>query len=223
MTRRTLVGSLVATAAALQVKGARKEWKPKLGVLGPYTPANVAFARAQGYNNMIIDVGRSLNPEKTTDTEIESVKAALADAGMYVSAFELATNHISADPAAHQKEVAHFQKAIEMAGKLGVHHIGAMSGKNDHLPFAAQIDQIVRVYTEKYFPLCEKHQVRICWEPWPEGPNLATARSATMRCSAPSAIRRGWVCSSIPPTRFASSWTRSKSPKTTWTRSMTCI
>jgi sugar phosphate isomerase/epimerase len=175
MTRRTLVGSFVATAAALQIKGARKEWKPKLGVLGPYTPANVAFARAQGYNNMIIDVGRSLNPDTTTDAEIEAAKTALAAAGMYVSAFELATNHISADPAAHQREVAHFQKAIEMAGKLGVHNIGAMSGKNDHLPFAAQIDQIGRVYEEKYFSLCENHQVRICWEPWPEGPNLATS------------------------------------------------
>jgi sugar phosphate isomerase/epimerase len=36
------------------------------------------------------------------------------------------------------------------------------------------VAEIVRVYTEKYFPLCEKHRVRILWEPWPGGPNIAT-------------------------------------------------
>jgi len=175
MTRRTLVGSLVATAAAFQVKAARKEWKPKLGVLGPYTPANVAFARAQGYNNMIINVGRGLSPTETTDAEIEAARKVLADAGMNVSALQLSQNHISPDPVAHQREVAFFQKTIELAGKMGVRHIGAMSGKNEHLPFPKQVDEIVRVYEKDYFPLCEKHKVIICWEPWPEGPNLATS------------------------------------------------
>jgi sugar phosphate isomerase/epimerase len=66
-------------------------------------------------------------------------------------------------------------KAIDMAGKLGVPYIGAMSGKDPEKPFQAQVDEIVRVYNEKYFPLCEKNKVRICWEPWPEGPNVATS------------------------------------------------
>ena len=37
------------------------------------------------------------------------------------------------------------------------------------------MSEIVRVYTEKYFPACERYKVRICWEPWPGGPNIATS------------------------------------------------
>ena len=32
----------------------------------------------------------------------------------------------------------------------------------------------MRVYTEKYFPLCQKLNVKILWEPWAGGPNIAT-------------------------------------------------
>ena len=37
-----------------------------------------------------------------------------------------------------------------------------------------QVDEIVRVYTEKYFPLAEKNKVKILWEPYAGGPNIAT-------------------------------------------------
>jgi sugar phosphate isomerase/epimerase len=36
------------------------------------------------------------------------------------------------------------------------------------------VDEIVKVYTEKYFPSCEKNHVRILWEPYAGGPNIAT-------------------------------------------------
>ena len=36
------------------------------------------------------------------------------------------------------------------------------------------MDEIVKVYTEKYFPACEKNKVRILWEPYAGGPNIAT-------------------------------------------------
>jgi len=37
-----------------------------------------------------------------------------------------------------------------------------------------QVDEIVRVYTEKYFPVLERNKVRMLWEPWAGGPNIAT-------------------------------------------------
>jgi sugar phosphate isomerase/epimerase len=37
------------------------------------------------------------------------------------------------------------------------------------------VDEIVRVYNEKYFAACEKYKVRILWEPWQGGPNIATS------------------------------------------------
>ncbi len=177
MTRRSLVSSLVVTGAAMKMTAARAEWKPRIGILGPYTPSNVEFAKAQGYNNMILGSGpgSTLDAQKITDAQVESVKDTLKANGIHVSALQITQNHISADAGARIRENAYFQKAIELAGRLNVPYIGAMSGKDKALPFPKQIDEIARVYNEKYFPLCEKNKVRICWEPWPEGPNLATS------------------------------------------------
>jgi sugar phosphate isomerase/epimerase len=178
MTRRTLVTSLaIAASAEAQTRRRRVEWKPKLGVLGPFTPANVEFARAQGYNNMIINIGRRspLEPETVTDAQIADARAVLAKANMSVSAIQVTQNHISPDPEQRARENAYFVKAINLAGKLGVPYIGTASGKDAAKPFPQQVDEIVRVYNEKYFFSCEKNKVRLLWEPWPEGPNIATS------------------------------------------------
>lgn len=178
MTRRTWVGSL-ALAATLRAQERHRhtEWKPRLGVLGPYTPANVEFARAQGFTNMILgsSARSTLDASSITDAQVQSVKDTLQKAGMHVSAFQVTQNHIAADPDKRAKENAYFVKAIELAGKLGVPYIGTASGKDTAKPFQQQIDEIVRVYNEKYFAACERNHVRILWEPWPEGPNLATS------------------------------------------------
>ena len=175
MTRRTLVSTLAAAAVAQAQRP--KEWKPKLGVLGPFTDANVEFARQEGFTNMILGASphSTLDANTITDEKVDHAKAVLARNQMHVSALQLAQNHISADPAQRAKENAYFVKAIEMAGQLGVPYIGTCSGKDTQKPFLAQVDEIVRVYNEKYFPACEKNHVRILWEPWPGGPNLAVS------------------------------------------------
>ncbi|MBV8550724.1 MAG: sugar phosphate isomerase/epimerase [Acidobacteriaceae bacterium] len=178
MTRRTLVGSL-ALAATLRSQTAQAaapetrpqhptEWKPYLGVLGPYTPSNVEWARSQGFNNMILDGG-------VREERVPEVKSTLDKHQMHVSAFQITVNHL--DPSAEKRARVneHFVKAIEVAGKLGVPYIGTASGKDPSKPFQQQVDDIVRLYTEKYFPACERNHVRILWEPWPDGPNLATS------------------------------------------------
>jgi sugar phosphate isomerase/epimerase len=179
MTRRTWVGSL-ALAATLRGQERRhrhSEWKPRLGVLGPYTPANVEFARSQGFTNMILGSSSrsTLDASSMTDQQVQSVKDTLQKAEMHVSAFQVTQNHISPDAAKRAQENAYFVKAIELAGKLGVPYIGTASGKDPAKKFQQQIDEIVRVYNEKYFRACEENKVRILWEPWPEGPNLATS------------------------------------------------
>jgi sugar phosphate isomerase/epimerase len=179
MTRRTIIGGALAVAAAAQSQAQQRkqptEWKPKLGVLGPFTPNNVAFARQEGFNNMILGVGRgTLDPMTITDQQIESTKAVLAQHQMNVSAFQASQNHITADPARRKTENDHFVKIIELAGKMGVPHVGTCSGKDPDKKFQQQVDDIVRTYNEIYFPACEKNKVRILWEPWPGGPNIAT-------------------------------------------------
>ncbi|MFZ0594353.1 MAG: sugar phosphate isomerase/epimerase family protein [Bryobacteraceae bacterium] len=178
MTRRTLVGSLAAAATlTAKQKDRHPEWRPKLGVLGPYTPANVQFARAQGFSNMILGSSphSTLDASSMTDSSIQSVKNTLAEAGMHVSALQVTQNHIAPDPGMRARENAYFVQAIELAGKLGVPYIGTASGKDPSKPFQQQIEEIVRVYNERYFRACERNHVRILWEPWPEGPNLATS------------------------------------------------
>lgn len=158
MTRRTILAGLAATSAYAQQRRERKEWKPRLGVLGPFTEANVKFAKEEGFTNMILE-GNSVTEDKVD---------AIRNAGMHFSALQCAQNHFT------DKENDYFVKKIEIAGKLGIPYIGTCSGKDDTKPFQKQIDDIVRVYTEKYFKACEASKVRILWEPWAGGPNIAT-------------------------------------------------
>ncbi len=168
---------LGAAATVAVAHATRPEWKPKLGVLGSFTEANVRFAHDEGFTNMILEGGggSTLDAEKITDERIEQVKAIVNSAGLHVSALQITQNHIDPDPARRARLNAYFVKAIEMAGKLGVPYIGSASGKYPGKPFAEQVDEIVRVYNEQYFPACQKYNVRILWEPWPEGPNIATS------------------------------------------------
>jgi sugar phosphate isomerase/epimerase len=174
-----MVGSLAAAAAALkaQARDHHSEWRPKLGVLGPYTPANVEFARSAGFTNMILgsSAKSTLDASSLTDTQIQSIKDTLGKAGMNVSAFQITENHIDPDPAKRAKINDYFVKAIELAGKMGVPYIGTASGKDASKSFPQQVDEVVRVYNEKYFAACQRNHVRILWEPWPDGPNIATS------------------------------------------------
>lgn len=188
MTRRTLVGSL-ALAATLKGQSApsqgshprhrepHQEWKPRLGVLGPYTPANVEFAKREGFSNMILGAGprSTLDAAAITEAQIAEVKSTLQKFDMRVSALQLDGNHIAPDMEERARENGYFAKAIELAGKLGVPYIGTQSGKDPGKPFQEQVDEIVRVYNEKYFPACERNHVRILWEPYPEAANIATS------------------------------------------------
>ena len=180
MTRRTLVGSLaLGTMAAAAVRKPHTEWKPLLGVLGPYTPGNVAWTKEQGFTNMILGSGRgrneSLDATKITDAEVEKVKDVLKQHGMHVSALQVGLDSINPDMAKRDRSNEYFVKAIELAGKLGVSYIGTQSGKDASKSLAAQVDEIVRVYNEKFFKACEANKVRILWEPYPEAANIATS------------------------------------------------
>jgi len=174
--------SSLAVAAALKSRSAaqplkRAEWTPKLGVLGRYTPANVAFANAQGFTSMILSCGpgSTLDAAAITDAQIDQLKSTLQKNQMQVSALQVGDDPINPDPEQRRRSQTYFISAIRLAGRLGVRYIGTQSGKDASKSFPDQIDEIVRVYHEKYFPECERNHVRILWEPYPEAPNLATS------------------------------------------------
>jgi len=177
LSRRKLLGSFAAAAAVKAQNRESREWKPRLGVLGPYTEANLAFAREAGFNNMILGATRrtALDAAALNDTQIAGIKGVIDRSGIHVSALQVTQNHIAADAGERGRENDYFVKAIELAGKIGVPFIGTASGKDPKKSLKEQVDEIVRVYTEKYFAACEKYRVRILWEPWPGGPNVATS------------------------------------------------
>jgi hypothetical protein len=176
MTRRTVLSGLAAAAAAqAQPQRRQVEWKPKLGILGPYTEANVKFASEEGFTNMILGGTRKSTMDATvvTDAQLEAAKQTLAKYKMNVSAFQASQNHIDPDPAKRKADNDYFVKLIENAGKLGIPYIGTSSGKDANKTLEQQVDDIVKTYTERYFPACEKNKVKILWEPYPGGANVA--------------------------------------------------
>ena len=107
-----------------------------------------------------------LDPDQVDDKRIAEIKDKIAKAGIYVSSLACDGNHIDPDPAKRQQQNNFTAKCIELCGKMGIPAIGGQSGTDRSKPLQQQVDEIVRVYTEKYFPLAEKHKVKILWEPY---------------------------------------------------------
>ena len=159
-----------AAAAAQAQRRPTPNWKPRLGILCSFSDANLEFARAEGFTSLEL----RLDPDKLDDAAIASIKQKVQASGLYVSSLACDGNHIDPDPAKREKQNAHTVKMIELCGKLGVPAIGGQSGTDKSLNLAQQVEEIVKVYNEKYFPACEKNNVKVLWEPYQGGPNIAT-------------------------------------------------
>lgn len=168
-TRRTILAAAAATAV-VEAQRRFANWKPRLGVLCSYSDNNLAFVKSEGFTSMQL----RLDPNKLDDATIAQIRKKIADAGITVSSLACDGNHIDPDPAARDKQNNFAIKCIELCGKMGIPAIGGQSGTMRGRPLQEQVDEIVKVYTEKYFPVCERNKVRILWEPYQGGPNIAT-------------------------------------------------
>jgi sugar phosphate isomerase/epimerase len=173
LSRRTLLAALSAVQATAQTRQRVPNWKPKLGVLAQYSDSNLAWVKAEGFTSMQLRI----DPAKVDDNAIASIKQKIAASGIYVSSLACDGNHIDPDPAKRQKQNEYTVACIELCGKLGIPNIGGQSGRILGKPLKEQADEVVRVYTEKYFKACEKNKVRILWEPYaaPSSPNIGTS------------------------------------------------
>jgi len=173
LSRRNILTGL---AAATAVQAQKKTWKPKFGILGNYSEENLAFAKAEGFNSMGLWARprTSLDPATVNDALLEKVKASLARNGLYLSVVGSTVNHVDADLTARARTNDSFRKVIETAGKLGAPYVGTGSGAMLGKTMDENVAELVRVYTEQYFPTCQKYGVRILWEPYPGSPNVAT-------------------------------------------------
>jgi sugar phosphate isomerase/epimerase len=158
--------------------GQRRSWNPKLGILANFSQANVLFAKQQGFTS----IGLFAHYKTTLDLSsplpkqrIDEVKRSIKETGLYLSVIGChQPNHIAADSTERARSNEYFVRAIQLAGELGAPFVGTCSGKIEGRPLKEQVDEIVRVYTDKYFPACQEHHVRILWEPYAGGPNVAT-------------------------------------------------
>ncbi len=175
-TRRTLLAGVAGATVVSKLSADRPAWKPKLGLLARYSPGNVAFTKQEGFTSIGLwaNGGDVLQADKVTDETLQKVKADVAQSGLYLSVVGSTNNHIAADPAKRKQQNDYFAKVIEVAGKLGAPYVGTASGNMPGHSLKDQVAEIVRVYETAYFPICQKYNVRILWEPWPDGPNLAT-------------------------------------------------
>jgi sugar phosphate isomerase/epimerase len=171
LSRRTLLAALSAVQATAQTRQRVPNWRPKLGVLAQYSDSNLAWVKAEGFTSMQLRI----EPAKVDDNAIASIKQKISASGIYVSSLACDGNHIDPDPAKRQKQNEYTVACIELCGKLGIPNIGGQSGKIAGQPLQQQVDEIVRVYNEKYFKACEKNNVRILWEPYFNGPNIGTS------------------------------------------------
>ncbi len=171
-TRRAVLGALASVAASAQPRRV-PNWKPKLGILTNYSEGNLDFAHKEGFTSVQLGVGGKL-PVDAGDEVVAKVRAQLDRTGLYCSSLMVTANHIAADPAVRADTNARFAKALDLAARLKVPYVATMSGNMPGRKLAEQVDEIVKVYTEKYFPLCQKLNVKILWEPWAGGPNIAT-------------------------------------------------
>ena len=174
LSRRSLFTCVSAAVSAAGVARAQRNrppnWKPKLGALCQYSDSNLEFLKAQGFTSMQL----RLNPDRLDDSAIADIKGKIQRAGIYVSSLAVDGNHIDPDPALRERQNTYTLKCIELCGKLGIPNIGGQSGTIKGMPLDQQVAEIVKVYTDRYFAACEKNHVRILWEPYAGGPNIAT-------------------------------------------------
>jgi sugar phosphate isomerase/epimerase len=170
LTRRTVLTAISAAAAVQAQRNRTPNWKPRLGVLMQYSESNLEFVKTEGFTSVQL----RLNPDQLDDAAIAAIKDKIAQSGIYVSALAVDGNHIDPDPAARALQNAYTLKCLDLCGKLGIPNIGGQSGTMPNMPLQRQVDEIVKVYNEKYFASCEKNKVCILWEPYAGGPNIAT-------------------------------------------------
>ena len=135
-----------------------------------YSDSNLEFIKSEGFTSMQL----RLNPDQLDDAAIAALKEKIAKSGIYASSLAVDGNHIDPDPARRERQNNYTLKCLDLCGKLGIPAIGGQSGTIPNQPLQQQVDEIVKVYTEKYFPSCERNKVRILWEPYAGGPNIAT-------------------------------------------------
>lgn len=144
-------------------------------MLTKYSPQRLAFAAKAGYEAVEISRTESFTLEKLTDTEIDRVKATANEAGIAILSFSCpGINHIDKDPNNRRNANASFLRCLELGHRLGCSFISTLSGGIPGAKVEDQVKAFCDVVNQRYLPVCEKLNLRMGWENYPDPENFAT-------------------------------------------------
>jgi len=178
-----MAGAEAATAVAAQAPAGQTAVPadtpyPKLSIITPYSPEKLAFAAQAGYEGVVVTPGPDFNPG-LSDSAIDQVLATARNAGIRIVSIEyFGPNHTDRDAGKRAAANAEFVRALEFCHRLGCRFVGTFSGG---MPGASREDQakaLADVFNEKYLPVCEKLDVTMGWENYPNPANFATVPAA---------------------------------------------
>jgi sugar phosphate isomerase/epimerase len=151
---------------------------PKLSIITPYSPEKLSFAAQAGYEGVVVTPGEDFNPE-LSDSAIEGVLATARNAGIRIVSIEyFGPNHTDRDAGKRAAANAEFVRALEFCHRLGCRFVGTFSGGMPGAGMEDQAKAFADVFQEKYLPVCEKLDVTMGWENYPNPANFATVPAA---------------------------------------------
>jgi sugar phosphate isomerase/epimerase len=178
-----MAGAEAATAQAAQKLAGHTAMPadtpyPKLSIITAYSPEKLAFAAQAGYEGVVVTPGPDFNPG-LNDRAIDQILDTARNAGIRIVSIEyFGPNHSDPDAGKRAAANAEFVRALEFCHRLGCKFVGTFSGG---MPGASMEDQakvFADVFNEKYLPVCEKLNVTMGWENYPNGDNFASTPAA---------------------------------------------
>ena len=147
---------------------------PKLSIITPYSPEKLAFAAQAGYEGVVVTPGPDFNPE-LSDSAIDKILATARNAGIRIVSIEyFGPNHTDRDAGKRAAANAEFVRALEFCHRLGCKFVGTFSGGMPGASLEDQAKAYADVFNEKYLPVCEKLDVTMGWENYPNPANFAS-------------------------------------------------
>jgi len=151
---------------------------PKLSIITPYSPEKLAFAAQAGYEGVVVTPGPDFNPG-LSDSAIDRILATARHAGIRIVSIEyFGPNHTDRDAGKRAAANAEFVRALEFCHRLGCRFVGTFSGGMPGAGMEDQAKAFAEVFNEKYLPVCEKLDVTMGWEGYPNPANFASIPAA---------------------------------------------
>ena len=180
-----IAGAKVATAQTAQEHAGQTAVPadtpyPKLSIITPYSPEKLAFAAQAGYEGVVVTLGPDFNPN-LSDSAIDQILAAARNAGIRIVSIEyFGPNHTDPDAGKRATANAEFVRGLEFCHRLGCKFVGTFSGGMPDASMEDQAKAFADVFNEKYLPVCEKLDVAMGWENYPNSANFASVPAAML-------------------------------------------